>query len=130
MITTLTETTKLWNKTLARVKDILKDNNSFDYFLSGTYIHEIKDGIIVVAVDGPTRKSVIEGKYLKLLQDVVSDFVDEVYKIELVLEEELKSKATKTSVSKAAPVESSSEETTFFADASIKSNLTFISRCV
>lgn len=125
MITTLTETTKLWNKTLARVKDILKDNNSFDYFLSGTYIHEIKDGIIVVAVDGPTRKSVIEGKYLKLLQDVVSDFVDEVYKIELVLEEELKSKATKTSVSKAAPVESSSEETTFFADASIKSNLTF-----
>ena len=125
MMATLTETTKLWNKTLARVKDILKDNNSFDYFLSGTYIYEIKEDTIVVAVDGPTRKSVIEGKYLKLLQDVVSDFVEEVYKISIVTEEEIKNKPVKAPVNKTVVQDSQDDNTTFFADAVIKPELTF-----
>ena len=66
MVATLTETTKLWNKTLARVKEIIKDNNSFEYFLSNTYIYEIKGNNIIVVADKQVAKPVIEGRYLKL----------------------------------------------------------------
>ena len=123
MITTLTETTKLWNKTLARAKEILKDNGSFEYFMGNTYIYKIEGNTIVVATNSATNKTVIEGKYLKLLQDVISDFVDDVYKISIVLEDDLKGDPVKVSVSK--PSEYSKEETPFFSNASIKSELTF-----
>ena len=123
MVATLTETTKLWKNTLLRVKDIIKDNNSFEYFLANTYIYKIeKDNIIIVA-DKRVAKPVIEGKYLKLLQDTVSDLSDERYKITVVLEEELKSEPIK--VSATTKIEPPVEETVFFANASIKPNLTF-----
>ena len=64
MVATLTETTKLWNKTLARVKDIIKDNNSFEYFLANTYIYKIENGNIILVADKRVAKPVIEGKYL------------------------------------------------------------------
>ena len=123
MITTLTETTKLWNKTIARAKEILKDNGSFEYFMGNTYIYKIEGNTIVVATNSATNKTVIEGKYLKLLQDVISDLVDGVYKINIVLEDDLKNDPVKVSVSK--PSEYTKEETPFFSNASIKSELTF-----
>lgn len=124
MVATLTETTKLWNKTLAKVKEIIKDNNSFEYFLSNTYIYEIKGNNIIVVADKQVAKPVIEGRYLKLLQDTVSDFVDDVYTITIVLEEDLKAEPVKVSVNNKAP-EVIKEETPFFSNASIKSDLTF-----
>ena len=123
MVATLTETTKLWNKTLARVKDIIKDNNSFEYFLANTYIYKIENGNIILVADKRVAKPVIEGKYLKLLQDTVSDLSDERYTITVVLEEELKSEPVK--VSATTKVEVPAEETVFFANASIKPTLTF-----
>lgn len=122
MVTTLSETTKLWDKTLARVKDTIKDNNSFDYFLSNTYIYEIKDNIIVIVADKQVAKPVIESRYLKLLQDTVSDLVDDSFKIKVVLEEELKKEPVKVSVKKEQePV----SKTAYFENASIRPEFTF-----
>ena len=123
MVATLTETTKLWNKTLARVKDIIKDNNSFEYFLANTYIYKIENGNIILVADKRVAKPVIEGKYLKLLQDTISDLSDENYTITVVLEEELKGEPVK--VSAPTKVEAAPEEAKFFANASIKPDLTF-----
>ena len=122
MVTTISETTKLWDKTLARVKDIIKDNNSFDYFLSNTYIYEIKDNTIIVVADKQVAKPVIESRYLKLLQDTVSDLVDDSFKIKIILEEDLKKEPVKVSVKKEQEVSAPSN---YFQAATIKPELTF-----
>ena len=122
MVTTISETTKLWDKTLARVKDIIKDNNSFDYFLSNTYIYEIKDNTIIVVADKQVAKPVIESRYLKLLQDTVSDLVDDSFKIKVILEEDLKKEPVKVSVKKEQEVSAPSN---YFQAATIKPELTF-----
>lgn len=122
MVATISETTKLWDKTLARVKDIINDNNSFEYFLSNTYIYEIKDNTIIVVADKQVAKPVIEGRYLKLLQDTVSDLVDDSFKIKVILEEDLKKEPVKVSVKKEQePVAPSN----YFQSATIKPDLTF-----
>lgn len=123
MVATLTETTQLWKKTLARVKEIIKDNNAFEYFLSNTYIYEIKGNNIVIVADKQVVKPVIEGKYLKLLQDTVSDLSDDNYTITVVLEEEIKNK--KSSIQTPVVQEARDDDVTFFADAQIKPELTF-----
>ena len=124
MVTTISETTKLWDKTLNRVKDIIKDNNSFDYFLSNTYIYEIQGDTIIVVTNQRVAKPVIETRYLKLLQDTVSDIAEDSYKIKVVLEEEV----SKSSVKVSTPTKKDIVEpsvNTYFANASIKPELTF-----
>ena len=68
MIMTLSETTKLWEKTLKKVKEKLDNQNIFDYFFANTYIHEIKGDTIIVVADKLVAKIELNSKYKDLLE--------------------------------------------------------------
>ncbi len=52
MSMTVSEMTKLWNKTLKKMKEALGSNQySYDYFLANTYIYDIKGNVITIVAD-------------------------------------------------------------------------------
>ena len=67
MITTLSETTKLWEKTLKKAKEKIGNPTTYDYFLANTYIHEINGDTIIVVADKLVSKIEINNKYKELL---------------------------------------------------------------
>ena len=122
MIMTLSETTKLWEKTLKKVKEKLDNQSTYDNFFASTYIHEIKGDTIIVVADKLVAKIELNSKYKDLLESIVSDLVDETYKISVISENEIQNDPVKVSSNKVS-VEAKSEQ--YFANANIKPELTF-----
>lgn len=124
---TLSEMNKLWTKTLKKAKESINgDTFSFDYFTSNTYIYEINGNLITVVADKLAGKPTIEKNYLKLLESTVSDLAEENYKIEIVLEQDLRKDQNKVVVSTPISKANAREESTqFFKNASLKPDLTF-----
>ena len=120
---TVSEITKLWNKTLKKVRESISDTYSFDYFLANTYIYEIKGNNIIVVCDKLAGKPTIERNYLKLLETTVSDLAEEKYSITVVLEQDIQSNTVK--VSTPTKVIESNKETKFFENSYINTKLTF-----
>ena len=120
---TVSEITKLWNKTLKKVRESISDTYSFDYFLANTYIYEIKGNNIIVVCDKLAGKPTIERNYLKLLESTVSDLAEEKYSITVVLEQDIQSNTVK--VSTPTKVIESNKETKFFENSYINTKLTF-----
>ena len=60
MVATITEMTKLWEKTLKRIKTKLNDNTTFDYLFGNSYIYDKNGSNIVLVVDKKVAKAVIE----------------------------------------------------------------------
>ena len=123
MTMTVSEITKLWNKTLKKVRESISDTYSFDYFLANTYIYEIKGNNIIVVCDKLAGKPTIEKNYLKLLETTVSDLAEEKYSITVVLEQDIQSNTVK--VSTPTKVIESNKETKFFENSYINTKLTF-----
>ena len=120
---TVREITKLWNKTLKKVRESISDTYSFDYFLANTYIYEIKGNNIILVCDKLAGKPTIERNYLKLLENTVSDLAEEKYKITVVLEQDIEN--TNVKVSTPTKVNESPKETRFFENSYINTKLTF-----
>lgn len=120
---TVSEISKLWNKTLKKVRESISDAYSFDYFLANTYIYEIKGNNIIIVADKVSGKPTIEKNYLKLLETTVSDLADEKYTITVVLEQDIESANVKVSTS--TKVVESPKEVKFFEGSYINSKLTF-----
>ena len=123
MTMTVSEITKLWNKTLKKVRESISDTYSFDYFLANTYIYEIKGNNIIVVCDKLAGKPTIERNYLKLLETTVSDLAEEKYTITVVLEQDIQNANVKAYTPAKAVEES--KETKFFENSFIKPELTF-----
>ena len=123
MTMTVSEITKLWNKTLKKVRESISDTYSFDYFLANTYIYEIKGNNIIVVCDKLAGKPTIERNYLNLLETTVSDLAEEKYSITVVLEQDIQSNTVK--VSTPTKVIESNKETKFFENSYINTKLTF-----
>ena len=124
MSMTVSEMTKLWNKTLKKMKEALGSNQySYDYFLANTYIYDIKGNVITIVADKEVAKPTIEKNYLKLLESTVSDIAEDNYKISVILEQDIKDEPVKVSVSNRVVEESGNAK--FFENALIKTDLTF-----
>ena len=93
MVTTLSEMTKLWDKTLKRIKEKINDNTSFDYFFNNSYVHDRSGDTLIVVAQNQVSKAVLQDKYIDLIIDTISEFEDDVYKIKVVLPEEVNSKS-------------------------------------
>ena len=115
--------TKLWDKVLKKVKENIHDNWTYDEFFANSYIYDRDGNTLIVVAKNMVAKIQLQNKYSDLITDAIADFEDEPYKIRVVIEEELNKKSSpKTGTTK---VIEPKEETVYFKDASIKTNLTF-----
>lgn len=126
MVTTLSEMTKLWDKTLKKIKETLNDNRTYDYFFANSYIDSRDGDTLIIVAPHRVAKSVIEDKYSELIVDTISEFEDDIYQIRVVTEDELSSIKKPDSIKKTSYAElEKSEKQTFFKDARLKPELTF-----
>ena len=126
MVTTLSEMTKLWDKTLRKIKETINDNRTYDYFFANSYLDSRDGDTLIIVAPHRVAKSVIEDKYSELIIDTISEFEDDIYKIKVVTEDELSNLKKPGSIKKDSFSESKGEEqATFFKDSSLKPELTF-----
>ena len=118
MIKSISEITQLWERALKRIEEQLGEKQLFDSFFTGTYIHEISGNTIVVVVNSPLSKAVIQTKYYDMVTSVINNITESNFRLEFVLEKEIK----ESSVTIEAPVEKKPQ---YFKNNSLNSNLTF-----
>ena len=121
MVTSISESTRLWEKALKRIQEKIDDKKAFDSWFEKSYIYEVRGNVISVVVDNKVAKTLLSNQYSKLIQSVVNDLTDDEYIIKFYTEEDLASKPVATKV-KSIKEEDYSE---YFTDAKIHTNLTF-----
>ncbi len=126
MVSTISEITKLWTKCQKRLKERIDEEYSYDYFISGSYIHEVKNGQIVLVVKSPFIKSVVNSKYRDLILDVIQEFEDDPYTLEVISSDELAKKGQEEVIGKnEEKIVSDETKPQFFEGAVVKPELTF-----
>lgn len=116
MISSLSEITALWDKSLNRIEEKLGEKQLFDSFFAGSYIHEIRGDTIVVIVNSALAASLIKQRYYDIVADVVSEITESNFKLEFVLESD---------VEKPIAIQPTVRKQTYFQDAIVNTNLTF-----
>ena len=127
MVTTLSEMTKLWDKTLKRIKETINDNRTYDYFFANSYLDSrVGDTLIVVAPHRVAKAELSKDNNTQLIIDTISEFEDDIYKIRVVTEDELGSEKKPSVLKNDLKHELiENEQTTFFKDSALKPELTF-----
>ena len=124
MVTSISESTRLWEKALKKIQEKINDKKAFDTWFEKSYIYEVRGNVISVAVYGDsarTAKTLLTTQYSDLVKSVINDLTDDEYIVKIYTEEELESKPVSTKV-KAVEKEESSE---YFKDAKIDKELNF-----
>lgn len=124
MVTTLSEMTKLWDKTLKKIKENIHDNWTYETFFANSYIYDRDGDTLIIVSANQVAKIQLQNKYSDLITDAISEFEDDIYKIRVITEDELTKKGPGKSAQTIKVVEQK-EKANFFADAEIKPNLTF-----
>ena len=113
--------TRIWQKTLKLVDERLQERQIFDSFFADTYINDIKGDTITVIVNSLTAERLLSSKYIDLLKEAVAEVTEFSYELEFKqLGDVAKSKFVPTSNQT-----NQEENTSFFKNAEIKSDLTF-----
>lgn len=121
MISTLTEITKLWNKTLNRIEQKLDGDPIFDYFFANSYVYEKSGNTLIVVVNGLVAKTELGTKHKKLVLDTLKEFSDEDFDIEVITQSELDARR-RNSKSEDVVIKPQNE---YFKDATVNKELTF-----
>lgn len=121
MISTLTEITKLWNKTLNRIEQKLDGDPIFDYFFANSYVYEKSGNTLIVVVNGLVAKTELGTKHKKLVLDTLKEFSDEDFDIEVITQSELDTRR-RNSKSEDVVIKPQNE---YFKDATVNKELTF-----
>lgn len=116
MISSLSEITALWDKSLNKIEEKLGEKQLFDSFFAGSYIHEIRGDTIVVIVNSALAASLIKQRYYDIVADVVSEITESNFKLEFILESD---------VEKPIAIQPQVKKQTYFQDAVVNTNLTF-----
>ena len=122
MNTSISETTRLWEKALKIIQNKINDKKTFDSFFANSYIYEIKGNSIIVVTSSPTAKVLMNGQYHDLIVSVVSDLTEGDYSVKVYTEEEI---ASEKKHSKTKEVVKEEQPDKYFAESKIKENLTF-----
>ena len=110
--------TQLWDRVLHRIEEQLGEKQLFESFFSGSYIYDIKDNTIIVIVNSNLAASLIKSKYYDLVSDVVNEITQTNYKLEFVLEQDIKSEKEPQQVV-------TQKKQAYFQDAFLNTSLTF-----
>ena len=121
MISTLTEITKLWNKTLNRIEQKLDGDPIFDYFFANSYVYEKSGNTLIVVVKGLVAKTELGTKHKKLVLDTLKEFSDEDFDIEVITQSELDTRR-RNNKSEDVVIKPQNE---YFKDATVNKELTF-----
>ena len=123
---TISEITKLWEKTLKKLKERINEDYSYDYFISGSYVHNIKNGVITLVVPSTFIKTVVTNQYVDMILDCIQEIEDDPYTLEVVSADELAQKGREENVKPTTKAIFSNEtKSGFFESASVKPELTF-----
>ncbi len=118
MISSISEVTQLWDRSLKRIEEQLGEKQLFDSFFAGSYIHEISGNTIVVVVNSSLAVAVINTKYKDLVSGVVGEITQSNFNLKYVTEQDIE-KGEEVF----APVVT--KKNNYFQDASINPNLSF-----
>jgi chromosomal replication initiator protein len=121
MNNSISEMTRIWQQVLKLVDARLQERQIFDSFFADTYINDIKGDTIVVIVNSLTAERLLSSKYIDLLKEAVGEVTEFSYNLEFKQLGEV----TKSKNAQLGNQNKNEEDTTFFKNAEIKSELTF-----
>ena len=121
MNNSISEMTRIWQQVLKLVDERLQERQIFDSFFADTYINDIKGDTIVVIVNSLTAERLLSSKYIDLLKEAVGEVTEFSYNLEF----KQLGDVTKSKNAQLGNQNKSEEETSFFKNAEIKSELTF-----
>ena len=117
MTKSISEITQLWGKVLKKIEQKLNDAALFSSFFAESYVHEVRDGALVVIAPGSLAAQVLKTRYYDLFIETISEVSDTSYSL-LFLSPDDPSLSTRK-------VEAKEEEFTYFKNAVIRPDLTF-----
>ena len=121
MVTTVSELTRLWDKTLKVINNKLKGDTNTQYFFADSYVYDRTGNTLIVVVSRLVNKAVIEEKYLDLITDSLLEVQDEKLDVKIITKEEADSKLQK----KVAEIRDNSNNVTYFENARVDPQLRF-----
>ena len=124
MVTTISETTKLWKRALEAINQKLEEKKTFDEFFRDSYIQDISGNVITVVGRNSVAKALFQGKYNNLITSVVNDLTNDTYILNFVSVSDL-SNAKAPVESKKESKKVSNSQSEYFNNSTIKSDLTF-----
>ena len=120
MVTSISESTRLWEKALKKIQEKIDDKKAFDTWFENSYIYDVKGNVISVVVANKVAKTLLSSRYADLIKSIVNDLTDDEYIIKVYVEEDLASRPVSTKVNA-----EEEEDVQYFKDARISPNLTF-----
>ena len=120
MVTSISESTRLWEKALKKIQEKIDDKKAFDTWFENSYIYDVKGNVISVVVANKVAKTLLSSRYADLIKSIVNDLTDDEYIIKVYVEEDLASRPVTTKVNA-----EEEEDVQYFKDARISPNLTF-----
>ena len=121
MNNSISEMTRIWQQVLKLVDARLQERQIFDSFFADTYINDIKGDTIVVIVNSLTAERLLSSKYIDLLKEAVGEVTEFSYNLEFKQLGEV----TRSKNAQLDNQNKNEEDTAFFKNAEIKSELTF-----
>ena len=118
MISSISQITQLWDRSLRKIEEQLGEKQLFDSFFAGSYIYEVKGDTITVIVNSALAKSLIRTKYMDLVTSVVNEVTQSNFKLDFVIEADVKGREQVVE----APVQKKQQ---YFQSAVLNTNLTF-----
>ena len=118
MISSISQITQLWDRSLRKIEEQLGEKQLFDSFFAGSYIYEVKGDTITVMVNSALAKSLIRTKYMDLVTSVVNEVTQSNFKLDFVIEADVKGREQVVE----APVQKKQQ---YFQNAVLNTNLTF-----
>ena len=118
MINSISEITKLWDKTLSKIEKQLNDPNLFSSFFDGSYIQEIKGDTIVVVANSSLAAVLMKQRYYDIIVESVNDVTESGFNLEFIGPDDVK----KTPLIKES---SQKKEVKYFERAKLNTKLTF-----
>ena len=122
MVTSISESTRLWEKVLKKIEEKINEKKTFDTFFANSYIHDIRGNILIVVASNLVAKTVLSNQYADLIKSTLGDLTEDEYVVKIVTESEIE----ETSEVKVKVKQNVSEPTSaYFEGAVINPNLTF-----
>lgn len=86
----VSETIRLWERVLEKLKQRIVDKNMYDTFFDGSYISEISNDTIIVVVNTSLAVQLCNTKYYSLLNEIVLEVTESNFKLNFITKDEEK----------------------------------------